>query len=46
MVNSIVTILVFIILFVAILTFCVVLVYLYIKVLAKLFDWIDKKLDK
>ena len=46
MVNYIVTILVFIILFVAILTFCVVFVYLYIKALAKLFDFIDKKLGK
>lgn len=43
MVNAIVTILIFIILFVATLTFGVVFVYLYIKRLAKLFDWIDRK---
>lgn len=42
MVNVIVTILIFI-LFVATLTFGVVFVYLYIKALAKLFDWIDRK---
>ena len=46
MVNAIVTILIFIILFVATLTFGVVIVYLYIKALAKLFDWLDKKLGK
>lgn len=46
MVNDMVIILIFIILFVAILTFGVVLVYLYIKALAKLFDWLDKKLGK
>nr|DAI34784.1 MAG TPA: Potassium voltage-gated channel subfamily E, Membrane protein, Ion channel [Caudoviricetes sp.] len=33
---------IFIILFFAALTLGVVLVYLYIKALAKLFDWIDK----
>lgn len=43
MFNVIVTILIFIILFVAILTFGVVFIYLYIKALAKLFDWIDRK---
>nr|DAO67553.1 MAG TPA: hypothetical protein [Caudoviricetes sp.] len=43
-VNVIVTILIFIILFVATLTFGVVVVYLYIKALAKLFDWIDRKI--
>ena len=41
MVNAIFSILIFIILFVAILTFGVVFVYLYIKALVKLFDWID-----
>ena len=46
MVNAIVTILVFIILFFAILTFCVVFIYIYIKALANLFDWLDKKLGK
>lgn len=43
MVNVMVSIIIFIILFFAALTLGVVLVYLYIKVLAKLFDWIDKK---
>lgn len=38
-VNVIVTILIF----VEILTFGIVTVYLYIKALAKLFDWIDRK---
>lgn len=42
MVNDMVTILIFIILFVVIVTFGAVLVYLYIKALAKLLDWIDK----
>lgn len=42
MVNAMVSI-IFIILFFAALTLGVVLVYLYIKALAKLFDWIDKK---
>ena len=41
MINAIFSILIFIILFVAILTFGVVFVYLYIKALVKLFDWID-----
>ena len=45
-VNVIVTILIFIILFVATLTFGVIFVYLYSKELAKLFDWLDKKLGK
>ena len=46
MVNVLFSILIFIILFFAALTLGVFLVYLYIKVLAKLFDWLDKKLDK
>lgn len=46
MVNDMVIILIFIILFVAIVTFGAVLVYLYIKALANLFDWLDKKLGK
>lgn len=46
MVNVMVSIIIFIILFFAALTLGVVLVYLYIKVLAKLFDWLDKKLGK
>ena len=46
MVNVIVTILIFISLFVAILTLGVVFVYLYIKAVAKLLEWLDKKLDK
>lgn len=46
MVNVIVTILIFIILFFAALTLGVVFIYLYIKALAKLFDWLDKKLGK
>lgn len=41
-----VNILIFIILFFVALTLGVVLVYLYIKALAKLFDWLDKKLGK
>ena len=41
-----VNILIFIILFFAALTLGVVFVYVYIKALAKLFDWLDKKLDK
>ena len=41
-----VNILIFMILFFAALSLGIVLVYLYIKVLAKLFDWLDKKLDK
>ena len=41
-----VNILIFIILFFVALTTGVVLVYLYIKALAKLFDWLDKKLGK
>lgn len=40
-----VNILIFIILFSAALTIGVVLIYLYIKALAKLFDWLDKLLD-
>lgn len=46
MVNVMASILIFITLFLAALTLGVVLVYLYIKALAKLFDLIDKKLDK
>lgn len=49
MVNNMVNVMVsiiFIILFFTALTLGVVLVYLYIKVLAKLFDWLDKKLGK
>ena len=46
MVNIMVNILIFIILFFAALTLGVVFVYLYIKALAKLFDWLDKKLGK
>ena len=46
MVNVMVSIIIFIILFFAALTLGTVLVYLYIKVLAKLFDWLDKKLGK
>ena len=42
----VVNILIFIILFFAALTLGVIFVYLYIKALAKLFDWLDKKLDK
>ena len=37
---------VFVFLFFAALTLGTVLVYLYIKLLAKLFDWLDKKLGK
>lgn len=40
--DIMVSIIIFIILFFAALTLGVVLVYLYIKALAKLFDWIDK----
>ena len=46
MVNILVNVVVFVIIFFAALTLGVVLVYLYIKVLAKLFDWSDKKLGK
>ena len=46
MVNVMVSIIIFIILFFATLTLGVVLGYLYIKVVAKLFDWLDKKLGK
>lgn len=46
MVNVLVNVVVFVIIFFAALTLGVVLVYLYIKVLAKLFDWLDKKLGK
>lgn len=46
MVNVMVSIIIFIILFFAALTLGVVLVYLYTKSLAKLFDWLDKKLGK
>lgn len=46
MVNIMVNILIFIILFFAALTLGVVIVYVYIKALAKLFDWLDKKLGK
>ena len=46
MVVIMVNILIFIILFFAALTLGVVFVYLYIKALAKLFDWLDKKLGK
>ena len=46
MVNIMVNILIFIILFFAALTTGVVLGYLYIKAVAKLFDWLDKKLGK
>ena len=46
MVIIMVNILIFIILFFAALTLGVVFGYLYIKALAKLFDWIDKKLSK
>ena len=41
-----VNILIFTILFFAALTLGVVFGYLYIKALAKLFDWLDKKLGK
>ena len=41
-----VNILIFIILFFEALTLGVVIVYVYIKALAKLFDWLDKKLGK
>lgn len=37
---------VFVIIFFAALTLGVVLVYLYIKAVAKLLEWLDKKLDK
>ena len=46
MVTVMVSIIIFIILFFAALTLGTVLVYLYIKALAKIFDWLDKKLDK
>ena len=46
MVIIVVNILIFMILFFAALTLGVVFVYLYIKALAKLFDWLDKKLGK
>ena len=44
--DIMVCILIFIILFCVAFTLGVVLVYLYIKALAKLFDWLDKKLGK
>ena len=44
--DIMVCILIFIILFCVALTLGVVLIYLYIKALAKLFDWLDKKLGK
>lgn len=44
--DIMVNVLVFIILFFVAFNLGVVLVYLYIKALAKLFDWLDKKLDK
>ena len=43
MVIIMVNILIFIILFFAALTLGVIFVYLYIKALAKLLDWIDRK---
>lgn len=46
MVNVMVSIIIFIILFFEALSLGVVLAYLYIKVVAKLFDWLDKKLGK
>ena len=46
MVNVLVSVVVFVIIFFAALTLGVVFVYLYIKALAKLFDWLDKKLGK
>ena len=46
MVNVMVSIIIFIILFFAALTLGVIFVYLYIKAVAKLFDWLDKKLGK
>ena len=42
----VVNILIFLILFFVALTIGVVFVYLYIKAVAKLFDWLDKKLGK
>lgn len=45
-VITMVNILIFIILFFAALTLGVIFVYLYIKAVAKLFDWLDKKLGK
>lgn len=44
--DIMVCILIFIILFCVAFTLGVVLGYLYIKALAKLFDWLDKKLGK
>ena len=46
MVNVLVNVVVFVIIFFAVLTLGVVIVYQYIKALAKLFDWLDKKLGK
>ena len=46
MVNIMVNILIFIILFFAALTLGIVFVSLYLSAVAKLFDWLDKKLGK
>lgn len=46
MVNVLVNVVVFVIIFFAALTTGIVLVSLYISAVAKLFDWLDKKLGK
>ena len=46
MVNVLLKVLVFIILFFAALTIGIVFVSLYLSAVAKLFDWLDKKLGK
>lgn len=46
MVNVLVNVVVFVIIFFAALTIGIVLVSLYISAVAKLLDWLDKKLSK
>jgi hypothetical protein len=46
MVNVLVNVVVFVIIFFAALTLGIVFVSLYLIALAKLFDWLDKKLGK
>lgn len=46
MVNVLVNVVVFVIIFFAALTIGIVFVSLYLSAVAKLFDWLDKKLGK
>lgn len=46
MVNVMVSLILFIIIFFAALTIGIVFVSLYLSAVAKLFDWLDKKLGK